>query len=173
MLKREDTILVDTCSLIELMNWSSCKFVFSHVRCLILPETYKELFNVAPKELKLLKSLNNISFETLEITTEIRHKAKELYKQYGLIKGLSYVDCLYLASAKINNIPLMSCDRILLKVAEKEGVRTIPMFLHERLSKQTISIVISKVTCGNVSFKDSAEMVTEGEIADNTEVIAE
>jgi hypothetical protein len=43
----------------------------------------------------------------------------------------------------------MTCDRALLKVAQKEGVKTVPMLSR---GKQRISIVLSKTVCENVGF---------------------
>jgi len=146
-----ERILVDTCSLIEGNRYKS---IFSKVTCLVLPQTYRELSRVVAKRRELCCNMSTISAETIEESYEVQIEARRLYRKYGLLWGLSYVDCLYIASAKIGDVPLMSCDRALLKVAEKEGVRIIPMHLH---GKQMISIVISKVTCENVASISKSE----------------
>lgn len=158
-----DTVLVDTCSLIEgkIYIWKN----FSNIK--VLPQTFKELSKIIAKKSKLSKL--DISTKTLEVTVEIETKARRFYRKYGLVWGLSYVDCLYLAAAKFFGIPLMSCDRALLKASEKEGVKTIPMYLSGRGNKQTLSIVLSKVTCENVSFLPQQKKIESDPVSKKTE----
>jgi len=139
-----ESIVVDTCSIIEGSNY---KFLFSNLKCLATTGTYEELLRVENK--KLNKKLNDICFEIVKDNPEVRRQAKKLYEKYGLILGVSFVDCLNLAWAKLNNRPLMTCDRALLKVAQKEGVKTVPMLSR---GKQRISIILSKTVCENVGF---------------------
>jgi predicted nucleic acid-binding protein len=147
-LTQNDEIVVDTCSLIEGNRYPS---MFQKLKCFIVPQAHRELASVLRKKLNLAFTPNSIDTKTLEITPEIATEAKKLYDKYGLMWGVSRIDCLFLASAKINKVPLMTCDRALLNVAKKEDVKVIPMFLH---GKQGISIIISKTVCENVSFKD-------------------
>jgi len=140
ILNTGETILVDTCSLID---GDKYKLLLSNLRCLSTEETYKELLRVATKK------LTNISVEIVKESSNIKSEAKKLYRRYGLVWGVSYVDCLNLAWAKLNNRPLMTCDRALLKVAQKEGVKTVQML---SCGKQRISIILSKTVCENVGF---------------------
>jgi predicted nucleic acid-binding protein len=152
ILNTGEVILVDTCSLIE---GDKYEFLLSNLKCLSTEEAYKELLRVANKK------LTNISVEIVEESPDIKNEAKKLYRRYGLVWGVSYVDCLNLAWAKLNGKPLMTCDRALLKVAQKEGVKTVPMLSR---GKQRISIVFSKIACENVSFMHptkSEEVATE------------
>jgi predicted nucleic acid-binding protein len=144
-----DTILIDTCSLIEGDRY---KFLFSNLKCLSTAETYKELSRVAAEKLRKHKTISNISIKIVKETPDVRNEAKKLYRRYGLVWGVSYVDCVNLAQAKVNKEPLMTCDRALIKVAEKEGVKVVPMLLN---GKNRISIIISKTVCENVSSKYS------------------
>jgi hypothetical protein len=151
-----EAIIVDTCSII---NGEKFEFLFSRLNCLATKETFKEFLRVTKKK------LNNSCFKILEDNTEVKKEAKRLYLKYGLVWGVSYVDCLNLAWAKINGKPLMTCDRALLKVAQKEGVEIIPMLPYGR---QKISVVLSKTICENVSFKESTHLTKPKELNEET-----
>lgn len=164
--KAGDSVLIDTCSIIE--SFQRYSFLLSKIKCFVISQAIKELTRVGKKEPKVKGLIRKFSANIIEETDEMKVEAVKLYRRYGLLWGLSYVDCLYLAAAKLNNISLMSCDRALIKVAEKEGVNVIPMHINQKKRKRIISVIVSESICSNVSFIDS----TEEKLNSNIEVVA-
>lgn len=170
-LKAGDSVLIDTCSLIE--SAQRCSFLLSEIKCFVVQQAIRELTRLGKKDPNIKELTCKVPASILDETNEMRVEAIKFYRQYGLLWGLSYVDCLYIAAAKLNNIPLMSSDQAVIKVARKVGVNIIPMYINQKKGKKTVSVIISETVCNNVSFKDSVKMVAEEGFSDNIEVIAE
>jgi rRNA-processing protein FCF1/uncharacterized C2H2 Zn-finger protein len=150
-------VLVDTCCLLNIVVHKQIIPLLSSLRkkakLFVISKTYGELARIISRNPQKFNGnyqgfrnlLNKgIKIEKIdECKPEIVLEAKKLYKRYGLIWELSYVDCLYIATAKVYKLKLMSSDRTLLEVAEREGVNVIPMYEKEFRGKRVISLVIS------------------------------
>jgi predicted nucleic acid-binding protein len=77
--------------------------------------------------IELLIDLKNLPHEVLPRTLDIAIEAMKTYSQFGGSRRLHYFDSFHVATAKLNELPLVTSDRHLLENSTKFGIVSLDL----------------------------------------------